>query len=215
MKYFKLGKTKVISTIVLLLGVSFNACNKVTKVESGDITFDEFITEHVKISNDLIEILRQEPNIEVNNLYKEIENEMNIYELGEAFRNAKIVNHDEMATLTIKIAANIERYIESNSEFPEMSEEVRFKMLSDAITSKFIENEFLAKSKLGSCEDARDQGSARCRRNWAIGMAAAGVSGYISFGAGWVVGVAAIQAVAVLCEGDVQSDYRACVSESE
>lgn len=148
--------------------------------------------------------------IREDNLFKEIGNEMNVYELDEAFQNAKIINHEEMAALTAKIAVNIERFMESNSEYLEMSEVERFKVISDAITNKYPENEFLAKSKLGPCEDARDRGSSRCRRNWAIGMAAAGVSGYISFGAGWVIGVAAIQTVAVFCEADVQSDFQAC-----
>lgn len=53
--------------IIFVLGLfalafSFYACDTVTQTESDEITFDEFITENVKVSNELIEILRQEPN---------------------------------------------------------------------------------------------------------------------------------------------------------
>lgn len=155
--------------------------------------------------------MRQEPNIKKEHLYNDIRSKTNINELGAVLQDAKIVNHEEMAKLIAEIAKNIALFLESNSEFAEMNEEERFKILSEAISNKYLNDQFSAKSQLGPCEDARSQGSARCLRNYVIGMAGAGISGYFSFGAGWVIGVTTIQAVAIMCEGDVQSDYRACI----
>lgn len=89
------------------------------------------------------------------------------------------------------IATNIGTFIDSNSEFIELSESERYKRLTEAITSMLSYNKYSTKSKLGPCEDARPRV-----------VQDAGES---------ILSVATIQAVVVMCEGDVQSDYRACI----
>ena len=143
------------------------------------------------ISNELFALISQQPNVEEEHLYKEIRKDMNVFELGEAFQNANIIYFEEAAELVAKIAKNIETFIDSYSEFIELSESERYKRLTEAITSMLYYNKYSTKSKLGPCEDARPRV-----------VQDAGES---------ILSVATIQAVVVMCEGDVQSDYRACI----
>ncbi len=185
----------------------FFSCSQENDINQDKMELSQLVSKHLNLTGDLSLSITNFTNTQRNNSNDDVYHLDNIDEL---IQNMSITNNQEARENITNMVNNITTFLNSNPELLELGEEGVMELISIEVDNQLENENNSYATRFGPCEDARATGESRCQRNYAISMAGAAVAGFFSMGTGWVIGVVAIQAVAIACNGDVMSDYREC-----
>lgn len=162
-------------------------------------TLDDYVQDHKALSAELFRLSDGQKYI--SNIQTDSFN--NPQDLALEMSKLSPVNAQRIADLVFQVSHNTAKLFSLNPQFEQLGEEEFIAMVSDKLTTDITQN----RSSCQSQYDAAEQG---CQTTYAVGLLAAAASGFISIGAGWVIGVVALHANLAICMNNAQSAYEAC-----
>ena len=210
MKNFRKPYLSIIMASVFL----FVSCNQESNLffpEADNISLEKTIEKHIELSNQLSSIYKTEGKT-----INELDNSPVYYKNKEDFSNfianSNLKSGNQIILLSEQLSNNIKKYLISNN----VNTEKNKNQIIDFLTTEIIKQQNVNKqnylAKTSSCKSALDAAAVNCEENYAIGLAAVIVSGFISLGWGTVIGIGVVNGLMVKCFNDSSAAYRDCVS---
>ncbi len=173
----------------------------------NNLTLELYVSRHIEISNELLNLIDKEKNINYEILINET-NEISKNEFVNLLQNANIKNHQRISELFFQLKNLSEEFVNENVSIRNMDID-EFEILFVTELDNQTSDNF---ARFGDCEDDYETAENRCERNWVISMGLAFVGGVLTGGAAWLA-TAGATGLFVVCLEEAAADYEDCLDQ--
>jgi hypothetical protein len=174
-------------------------------------TFEEYVSQHISLVEDLNELTDKENNIDMVYLSQSEAITVNYENLNNQIIQANISNHVGVTNVLLNIHDNLLGLYNFNKSNGNLSQKLFFETINAQINTYFDNYELNSKSL--SCAEKRTRGRQRCMVGYSIAAVAIIASTWWTVGIGTGIAIAAATTSLVVCQSFVSSDYEKCIDE--
>lgn len=196
---------------VLAMLLLFTSCsqfeNDIEEIDSS-LSLKEYVEKHISLTNELYHLLQNQENVNIT-LFDDLPQNIEFNQLKIIFENANLSN----ANLATEIIKKIDQ---NNNNFIKVNSDLRYSEIENIVTNE-IEYQFLNTELLSSrqptCLEQYHIDKQRCLQNLLLATSVAGIVAVFSAGIGGAVGIAAALTQNLICNGNADNDYNACIAQ--
>lgn len=167
----------------------------------------DFVEKNINLSNQIIELLNRESNLNFSNFPQDINN---IEQLRTAFVNSGVTKIDDLLNLLTIRNETATEFINNNKDFNSLKQITKDRIINDAFNSIYVSDNNEA-SRSRSCYQQWLVQAGRCNRNFAIAGTGAVIAAGLTGGVGGLIGGGIACSVLWFCKSDALDDYNDCM----